>query len=138
VTAPDAALGAPGVELHGAPVGAGALAVVVLHGRDQDPAWMHDHVVSRLTPRLAGLPVTWLLRHRVAPSPASLAGLPVLLTNGDADPWVPLAATEELADAVRGRGAEVALRVQPGRRHEVAAEEVDATVALLRRLASSP
>ena len=216
------ALAAPGVVLRGAPVGSGSLAVVLLHGRDQDPAWMDDHVLSRLAPRLADVAVTWVLpaapgrswyagrvhdpesetlaeRDRAAdvvdgladalaaqghslvlagfsqgaclvadhllrrprrwagavvwtgsafgppgtdrpipgsaPDPAPLAGLPVLATNGDDDPWVPLAATEELVAALRGRGADVALRVQPGRAHEVADDEVDATAGLLRRLA---
>jgi len=227
VSATGDALAAPGVEVHGAPPGRGTLAVVLLHGRDQDPAWMHAHVVARLAPRLPDVPVTWVvpaapggswyagrvhdppletlaereraadvvdgladalaahghdagsvvlagfsqgaclvadhLLHRPrrwagaviwtgaafgppgtarslppAPAPGPLAGLPVLATNGDADAWVPLAATEELVVALRGRGAEVELRVQPGRDHEVADDEVDAAAALLRRLARAP
>lgn len=221
MTARATALDAPGVAVYGAPAGTGALAVVLLHGRDQDPAWMHDHVVVRLAARLPDLPLTWVLptapgrswyagrvhdppgrtlaeRERAAevvdgladaladrghstpvlagfsqgaclvadhllrrprrwagavvwtgaafgppgtdrpsPDPTSLAGLPVLVTNGDADAWVPLAATEELAALLRGRGAEVELRVQPGRGHEVADDEVDAAAVLLRRLAGA-
>lgn len=223
MTARATALDAPGVEVHGASPGTGALAVVLLHGRDQDPAWMHDHVLTRLTTRLPDVPVTWVLptapgrswyagrvhdppdetlaeRERAADVvdgladalaahgdgapvlagfsqgaclvadhllrrprswagaivwtgaafgppgtdrswpesvPAPLVGLPVLLTNADADAWVPLAATEELAGVLRGRGAEVELRVQPGRAHEVADDEVDAAAALLRGLAAS-
>lgn len=216
------ALAAPGLEIHGAPVGHGDLAVVLLHGRDQDPAWMHDHVLTRLAPRLPDVAVTWvlpaapgrswyagrvhdppaetlaerdraadvvdgladalaarghdaastvlagfsqgaclvadhLLRRRrrwagaviwtgaapgppgtdrspPAADPTPLTGLPVLATNGDVDAWVPLAGTEELVAALRERGAEVALRVQPGRDHAVADDEVDAAAALLRRL----
>ncbi|GAA4874237.1 alpha/beta hydrolase [Actinomycetospora straminea] len=226
MTARVGALQAPGVELHGAPPGSGALAVVLLHGRDQDPAWMREHVVDRLAERLPDGAVTWVLpaaperawysgrvhdpleetraeRDRAAavvdgladalaahghdarstvlagfsqgaclvadhllrrprrwagavvwtgaafgpvgtdrwsapdpaPDPGPLAGLPVLLTNGDADAWIPLTATEELAGLLRDRGAEVELRVQPGRDHEVADDEVDAAAALLRRLA---
>lgn len=218
-------LAAPGVELHGAPVGAGFLAVVLLHGRDQDPAWMHDHVLTRLVPRLDGVAVTWVLpaapgrswyagrvhdpdagtraeRDRAgdvvdgladalvaggadagslvlagfsqgaclvadhllrrprrwagaviwtgaafgppgtdrslapsAPDRLLLRGRPVLVTNGDADAWVPLADTEELVAELRARGADAELRVQPGRDHEVADDEVDAAAALLRRVA---
>lgn len=221
--ATDGALAASGVALHGAPPGRGTLAVVLLHGRAQDPAWIHDHVVPRLEARLPGVAVTWVLpaapggswyagrvhdppevtraeRDRAAdvvdgladalverghdagslvlagfsqgaclvadhllrrrrrwagaliwtgaaagppgtvrslppPEPRPLAGLPVLATNGDADAWVPLAATEELVEVLREREAEVALRVVPGRDHEVADDEVDAAAALLRRLA---
>ncbi|PVY97507.1 phospholipase/carboxylesterase [Actinomycetospora cinnamomea] len=212
------------MEVHGAPAGHGTLAVVLLHGRDQDPAWMRDHVVTRLAARLPDVAVTWVLpaapgrswyagrvhdplsetraeRDRAAAvvdgladalaaqghgagstvlagfsqgaclvadhllrgqrrwagaliwtgaafgppgterwtgsAPGSLTGLPVLLTNGDADAWVPLAATEELGTLLRDRGAEVELRVQPGRAHEVADDEVDSAAALLRRLADA-
>ncbi|MDD7941392.1 prolyl oligopeptidase family serine peptidase [Actinomycetospora lutea] len=225
MTARAEALRAPGVEVRGAPPGTAALAVVLLHGRDQDPAWMHEHVVGRLAPRLPDGAITWvlpaapgrtwyagrvhdppgetlaerdraadvvdgladalaahghdarstvlagfsqgaclvadhLLRRRrrwagalvwtgaaagppgtdrtpPADDPRPLDGLPVLATNGDADPWVPLAATEEMVAALRGRGAEVELRVQPGRDHEVADDELDAAAALLRRLAAT-
>lgn len=208
------------VDARGAPRGSGAPAVVLLHGRDQDPGWMYDHVVERLTDHLPSTPITWvapaapgrswyagrvhdpleetlaereyaarvveelvdglvgdgagplvlagfsqgaclvadhLLRrpHRWAgavvwtgaafgppgtswpapPGPPPLADLPVLLTNADADPWVPLAATEALADALRLRGAQVELRVQPGRDHEVADDEIAAAAALLRGVA---
>jgi phospholipase/carboxylesterase len=217
-----AALHAAGVvvDVRGEPVGSRALTVLLLHGRDQDPAWIYDHVLDRLTEHLSDVPITWaapaapgrswyagrvhdsldrtaaerdraadvvdglvdllapgrrdpvvlagfsqgaclvadqLVRGRrrwagavvwtgaafgpvgtpwpAPPGPASLADLPVLLTNGDADPWVPLAATEALADALRLRGAEVELRVQPGRGHEVADDEIAAAAALLRRVA---
>ncbi len=67
-----------------------------------------------------------------------LRGLPVLVSNGDADAWVPLADTEELVAELRARGADPELRVQPGRDHEVADDEVDAAAALLTRLARRP
>ncbi|GAA4790052.1 dienelactone hydrolase family protein [Actinomycetospora chlora] len=215
------ALDAAGVAVLGAPPGAGTLAVVLLHGRDQDPAWMQEHVLGRLAARLPDLAVTWVLpaapdrswyagrvhdppeetldeRDRAAEvvdaladalavhghgagslvlggfsqgaclaadhllrrprrwagalvwtgaafgppgaarprPPGDLTGLPVLLTNGDADAWVPLAATEELAALLRDHGAAVELRVQPGRAHEVADDELDAAADLLRRLAA--
>jgi phospholipase/carboxylesterase len=209
------------VDVRGAPVGSGALTVVLLHGRDQDPAWMYDHVLDRLTAHLDGVPLTWAApaapgrswyagrvhdsldrtaaeRERAAevvdrlvdllapghrapvvlagfsqgaclvadrllrrprpwagaviwsgaafglpgtpwPAPAGpppLGGLPVLLTNGDADAWVPLSATEALAGVLRDHGAEVELRVQPGRGHEVADDEIVAAAGLLRRVAA--
>lgn len=208
------------VDVRGEPVGRGALTVVLLHGRDQDPAWIYDHVLDRLTDHLPGVPITWaapaapgrswyagrvhdaldhtasereraaevverlvdllapgrrapvvlagfsqgaclvadqLLRRRrpwagaviwtgaafgprgtpwpAPPGPAPLAGVPVLLTNADADAWVPLAATESLADVLRNHGADVELRVQPGRGHEVADDEIAAAASLLGRLA---
>ncbi len=208
------------VDVRGAPLGSGAAAVVLLHGRDQDPAWMYDHVVDRLTLSVADVPITWiapaapgrswyagrvhdplsetlaereraaelvdrlvdsaveqghdsvvlagfsqgaclvadhLLRRRCRfaaaviwtgaafgppgtpwpgpPGPVTLEGLPVLLTNGDADAWVPLAATESLGDVLRARGARVELRVQPGRGHEVADDEIAAAATLLRQVA---
>lgn len=218
----SAALYAAGVmvDIRGAPVGGGALTVVLLHGRDQDPAWIYDHVLDRLDEQLAGLSVTWAApaapgrswyaarvhdplddtvaaRERAAevvdglvdllapghdapvvlvgfsqgaclvadqllrrprrwagaviwtgaafgppgtpwpapPGPLPLEGVPVLLTNADADAWIPLAATEALADVLRGHGAAVEVRVQPGRGHEVADDEIDAAAALLRRVA---
>ena len=67
-----------------------------------------------------------------------LRGLPVLVTNGDADAWVPLADTEEMVAELRARGADPEVRVQPGRDHEVADDEVDAAVTLLTRLARRP
>lgn len=216
--------GGTDVDVRGAPIGAGALSVVLLHGRGQDPAWMYDHVVARLAARLVDVPITWaapaapggswyagrvhdpqadtlverdragrvvdelvdaLLARGCAreamvlagfsqgaclvadhllrrpgpwagaviwtgaafgppgtswPTPAGrppLDSLPVLLTNADADAWVPLEATEALADVLGLRGAEVRLRVQPGRGHEVADDEIAATARLLCHLADT-
>ncbi|MCD2191828.1 hypothetical protein LQ327_00280 [Actinomycetospora endophytica] len=208
------------VEVRGEPVGSGVLTVVLLHGRDQDPTWMYDHVLDRLTHHLSGVRITWaapaapgrswysgrvhdpldhtaaereradeiidrltevlapgrgtpvvlagfsqgaclvadqLLRGRrhwagaliwtgaafgpagtpwpAPPGPAPLAGLPVLVTNAEADVWVPLSATQALADVLRSHGAEAELRVQPGRGHEVADDEIAAAARLLRRVA---
>jgi len=57
-------------------------------------------------------------------SEGSLAGTPVLMTNGDSDPWVPLARTRASADVFRAMGASVAERVYPDRAHDVVADEV--------------
>jgi predicted esterase len=113
---------------------------VVLAGFSQGACLVADHLLRR--PGRPAAAVVWTGAafgppgtSWPAPSgPPPLAGLPVLLTNGDADAWVPLTATEALASLLRGRGADVELRVQPGRGHEVADDEVDAAAALLRRV----
>jgi phospholipase/carboxylesterase len=64
-----------------------------------------------------------------------LAGVPVLVTNGDADDWVPLERVRQTVDAFRRAGADVDLRVYPGRPHEVGADELLAAGRLLQRLA---
>jgi len=53
-----------------------------------------------------------------------LAGTPVLLTNSDSDPWVPLARTQQTAAVFRGLGADVHQPVYPARRHEVTDAEI--------------
>jgi phospholipase/carboxylesterase len=59
-------------------------------------------------------------------SDASLAGTPVLLTTSDVDEWVPLERVKETADVFRAMGADVHLRVCPGRGHLVSDEELQA------------
>ena len=61
-----------------------------------------------------------------AASADTLAGTPMLMTNGDSDPWVPLARTRTSADVFRAMGASVAERVYPSRAHEVNVDEVAA------------
>lgn len=196
-------------DVRGAPIAPGRLAVILLHGRDQDPDWMYDHVVARMP----ALSVTWaapaapgrawyagrvhdplestraereragaavdalaatlpgpavlagfsqgaclvadhLLRRprrwagaviwtgaafgppgtRPPPPGASLDGLPVLVSNGDDDAWVPWSATASLAATLRSRGAEVTLMQEVGRGHEVTDREVAAAADLLRRV----
>lgn len=118
----------------------------MLAGFSQGACLVADHLLRR--PRRWGGAVVWTGAALGPPgtawpppsppsSPRPLAGLPVLVTNADADAWVPLAATEELAAVLRGHGAEVELRVQPGPAHEVADDEVDVAAALLRRLAAA-
>ncbi|PSJ59564.1 alpha/beta hydrolase [Kumtagia ephedrae] len=70
---------------------------------------------------------------RVAASP--LAGLPVYLSNGDADPWIPLGAFLEAAGDVAQAGAALRLEVFPGRVHEVLDAEVSALDAMLETVA---
>lgn len=63
-----------------------------------------------------------------------LAGTPVLLTNSDSDPWVPLARTQHTAAVFRGLGADVHQPVYPDRRHEVADAEISEARKLLLAL----
>lgn len=63
-----------------------------------------------------------------------LAGTPVLLTNSDSDPWVPLARTQQTAAVFRGLGAEVHQPVYPARRHEVTDAEISEARKLLLAL----
>lgn len=67
-----------------------------------------------------------------------LAGLPVLLTNGDNDPWVPLSRTRETERALRESGARVAPHVYPGRPHTISADELVRARALLDEVAGAP
>jgi phospholipase/carboxylesterase len=53
-----------------------------------------------------------------------LPGLPVYLSAGDADPWIPVAAFAEAVGALGAGGARLTAQVFPGRAHEVSAEEV--------------
>lgn len=67
----------------------------------------------------------------------AMAGLNVLLTNGDFDDWVPMDRVERTATAFRAAGAAVDVRVYPGRPHEVGVDELRAASDLLQRLAAA-
>jgi predicted esterase len=72
-------------------------------------------------------------------SSASLAGTPALITNSDRDDWVPWSRTRETAAALRRMGAEVVLKLYPGRDHIVCDDEIDEARIILRRaLADQP
>lgn len=60
-----------------------------------------------------------------ATAPRSLAGLRVLLTGSDVDEWVPETNSHEAARLFRELGADVQLRIYPGRPHIVSEEEID-------------
>jgi predicted esterase len=62
-----------------------------------------------------------------------LEGTPVLLTNGDADPWVPWARVQETAGRFEAAGAEVELQLYPGREHLVCDDEIARGRAILDR-----
>jgi phospholipase/carboxylesterase len=55
---------------------------------------------------------------------ASLGGLPVYLTGGDSDPWIPVAAFAEAAGEFGRMGASLRADVFPGRAHEVSKAEI--------------
>jgi phospholipase/carboxylesterase len=59
-----------------------------------------------------------------ASAPRSLAGLRLLLTGSDVDDWVPEYNSHEAARLFRDLGAEVQLRIYPGRPHIVSEEEI--------------
>jgi predicted esterase len=66
-----------------------------------------------------------------ATTPRSLAGLRLLLTGSDVDDWVPEENTHEAANLFRDLGADVQLRIYPGRPHVVSEEEIDEARSLL-------
>jgi predicted esterase len=66
-------------------------------------------------------------------SHASLAGTPALVSNSDQDDWVPWSRTRETAEALRRMGAEVTLKLYPGRNHVVGDDELDQARTILRR-----
>ena len=77
--------------------------------------------VISFTGALMGLPDSdWK-----ATAPRSLSGLRVLLTGSDVDDWVPEYNSHEAARLFRDLGADVQLRIYPGRPHIVSAEEID-------------
>lgn len=53
----------------------------------------------------------------------ALAGLPVYLSAGDADPWIPLAAFADAAQSLGRMGACLRADIFPDRAHEVSAAE---------------
>lgn len=69
--------------------------------------------------------------------PAALsAGLPVYLSAGSADPWIPLAAFAEAAAALGAARAQVRCDVFPDRPHEVSAAEIAMLDGVLLDLAA--
>ncbi len=64
-----------------------------------------------------------------------LDGLPVLLSNSEADSWIPWTRSEETAAAFRGLGGDVTLTQYPGRDHLICDEEIAAARAVLETAA---
>ena len=69
------------------------------------------------------------------PEAGALAGLPVLLTGTEQDPWVPEDRVRDTAALLAAAGATVDLRVSAPAPHEVHPEEVDAMRALVLAVA---
>lgn len=65
---------------------------------------------------------------------AATEGLPVYLTGGDRDPWIPLSAFAEAAADMGAQGAALRADVFPGRAHEVSAAEIAMLAAMLADL----
>lgn len=65
---------------------------------------------------------------------ADLAGLPVYISAGDADPWIPLDAFHRLLVDLTGAGAGVRSDVFPGRAHEVSRVEQAMFSAMLTNM----
>ena len=66
-------------------------------------------------------------------APRKLDGTPVFLSNGDEDEWVPLGRVGETAQAFVAWGAQVTLKLYPGRDHHVGDDEIDEARTILRR-----
>jgi predicted esterase len=67
---------------------------------------------------------------------AGLRGTPVLLSNSEADPWVPWRRVEETAAVFTRMGATVTLRLYPGREHVVDDAEIREARMILAAAAS--
>jgi predicted esterase len=57
-------------------------------------------------------------------APDMLSGTRVLITGSDADEWIPVARIHETARVLSEFGAEVVVRIYPGRPHEVSNAEL--------------
>jgi dienelactone hydrolase len=66
-------------------------------------------------------------------SHTSLAGTPTLISNSDQDDWVPWSRSDETAAALKRMGADVTLKLYPGRDHIVCDDEIDEARTILRR-----
>ena len=64
-----------------------------------------------------------------------MASIPVYVSNGNEDPWVPLWAWRKAEEALRRQGAHVRSAVFPGRGHLVCDDEIEAFSDLLRGIA---
>lgn len=60
-----------------------------------------------------------------------LEGLPVLLSNGDDDPWVPLSRSLETRSAFEAAGADVDWQVYPGLDHVICDDQIERVSRLL-------
>ncbi len=68
---------------------------------------------------------------------SALGGMPVYLTGGDADPWIPVSAWAEAAVEVASSGAWLRAEVFPGRPHIVSDAELAVLDAMLAQMTDS-
>lgn len=71
-----------------------------------------------------------------ARSEAVPAGVPVYLSGGDSDPWIPVSAFADAAQSLGGRGASLRADLFPGRGHEVSDAEIAMLDTILADLAA--
>jgi phospholipase/carboxylesterase len=70
-------------------------------------------------------------------TPQMLAGTRVLITGSDVDDWIPEARVHETASVLTGFGAEVTVRIYPGRAHEVSDAELTEAGAFIANAQSN-
>jgi phospholipase/carboxylesterase len=56
---------------------------------------------------------------------------PILISTGDHDPHVPLSRVEESVGVLKGLGADVTLRVYPGKPHSISPDEIELATELV-------
>lgn len=110
---------------------------ILLWGFSQGACLLSQYVLNRPGP-FAGLILLTggYLGPVAAPGPAGrpLDAVPALLRTIEHDPWVPRHRVEETAAALRTAGADVGLRIAPGRDHVITDEAMTAATALINRL----
>ena len=67
---------------------------------------------------------------------ASLANFPVYLTGSNVDPWIPVYAWAEAAEALNNAGARLRVETFPGRSHEVSHDEISTLSEMLSALSN--
>ncbi|SDI50588.1 phospholipase/carboxylesterase [Paraburkholderia steynii] len=73
---------------------------------------------------------SWSVRQDV------FAGMPVLLSNRENDPWVPAARSRATVAAYRAAGASVSELLYPGECHEINDQEIDCARSLIQSVIS--
>ena len=135
----------------GPPVAGARRVAVVVHGREQDPEYMLEHLVepervvlagfsqgaclvaellARAPRRFAGAAILTGAFIGPQPEPAGLDGVPVFMESSRYDEWVALDHVEATAKAFEAAGARVELQVSDDREHRIR----DAAVAGVRAL----
>lgn len=110
---------------------------IVLAGFSQGACLALEYALRRRRPAalvcLTGCRVGYPVEER----PQQLDGLPVYLSCGDADPWIPLAPFLAAAAQLGEAGARLRVDILPGREHVVADSEIEQLQAVLNQVAAS-